>query len=141
MTPEEAADRLEIGDLLVAYARALDTRNWDGLAAVLTDDAVVDYSAFDGPRAGLDEVVRWLEANLGAFSLSQHFVGNVQVWFDGPDDARVRCEIINPMLNPGEGGRLHGFLVGGSYDDRVIRTPAGWRIAQRVANPSWLVNL
>lgn len=141
MTPEEAADRMEIGDLFVAYARALDTRDWEGLGTVLTDDPVLDYSAFDGPRAGVAEVVPWLQANLGAFALSQHFVGNVQVWFDGPDAARARCEIINPMLNPREGGGLGGFLVGGSYDDRLVRTAAGWRIAERVASPSWLVEL
>ena len=141
MTPEEAADRVEIGDLFVTYARALDTRDWDGLAAALTPDAVVDYSAFDGPRAGLAEVVPWLQANLGSFALSQHFVGNVQVWFDGPDEARGRCEIINPMLNPRDGGRLGGFLVGGSYEDRLVRTTEGWRIAERVAHPSWLVEI
>jgi hypothetical protein len=29
------------------------------------------------------------------------------------------------------------FIVGGYYEDRVVRTPDGWRIAHRLMQQTW----
>jgi hypothetical protein len=34
-----------------------------------------------------------------------------------------------------EGG--DNFIVGGYYEDRVVRTPDGWRIAHRLMQQTW----
>lgn len=136
MTLEEVSDRIEIDDLLTAYAAAVDAREWDVLAGLFADGAVLDYSAFDGPRAGAPEAIAWVAEGLSGFPVSQHLVTNRQVWLgDGgdPDAARARCEVFNPMVD------ANGTVVqiGGSYEDRLVRTPAGWRFAERVARPAW----
>lgn len=136
MTPEEIADRIEIDDLLTAYAVAVDARDWDAVAALFADGAVLDYSAFDGPRAGAIEAIAWVAEGLSGFPVSQHLVTNRQVWLavDGDlDTARARCEVFNPMVD--SDGTV--VQVGGSYEDRLVRTPAGWRFAERVARPAW----
>jgi len=132
VTPEEVADRLEIDDLVTAYAVTVDSRDWDGLSALFAPDAVLDYTAFDGPRATVDEAVPWVAAGLESFPVSQHLQVNRQVWLDG-DTARGRCAVFNPMVD--RNGNV--VQVGGHYDDRYVRTPAGWRFAERVATPAW----
>lgn len=132
MTRDAVADRLAIGDLITAYATAIDARDWDRLKRLFTGDAVLDYSAFDGPRAGVEEAVAWVADGLSGFPVSQHLCANREIEVDG-DAATARCAVFNPLVD-GE-GRV--FLVGGSYADCFVRTPDGWRFAERVATPSW----
>ena len=44
-------DKIEIQELLYRYARACDSRDWDLLTSVFTDDAQLDYSSSDA-RSG-----------------------------------------------------------------------------------------
>ncbi len=48
LSQQEISDRLELMDLMVRYAHAVDTRSWDEFEALFTPDAVIDYSAFGG---------------------------------------------------------------------------------------------
>ena len=132
MSPEEIADRLEIDALITAYAVSVDARDWDALRALFADDAVLDYSALDGPRAGVDEAVAWVAEGLSGFPASQHLCVNREIHVLG-DQARARCALFNPLVDGA--GRVH--YVGGRYDDRFVRTTDGWRFRQRVATPTW----
>ena len=59
-------------------------------------------------------------------------VGNSSVELDG-DEARTRTYVINPMAVPTEdGGMRHAFTVCAHYVDKLVRTPEGWRIAERI---------
>lgn len=136
MEPGAIADRLEIEDLLTAYATSLDAKDWDGVAAVFADDAVLDYTAFDGPRGGVEEVVAWIAESVGPFDVVRHHLTNHQITVAG-DVARSRCYLLNPMGRRGDDGRMHFFTVGGDYRDRLVRTRDGWRISERVAGMSW----
>ena len=44
----EISDRLEIQQLTVDYSTAIDTRRFDDLDAVFTQDAYIDYTALGG---------------------------------------------------------------------------------------------
>ena len=44
----EISDRLEIQQLIVDYSTAIDTRRFDDLDAVFTQDAYIDYTALGG---------------------------------------------------------------------------------------------
>lgn len=48
---QEIADRLELGELLARYVRAVDGGDWALLDSVFTADAVIDFSATGGIRA------------------------------------------------------------------------------------------
>ncbi|MBI2168044.1 MAG: nuclear transport factor 2 family protein [Actinobacteria bacterium] len=128
----QIGDRLDIDDLLTAYAVAVDGRDWDGLKALFAEGAVLDYSAFDGPRGDVDTAVAWVAEGLAGFPVSQHVCANREIAVTG-DSGTARCAVINPLVD----GKGKVFMVGGSYEDTLVRTPAGWRFAERVARATW----
>ena len=69
--------------------------------------------------------------------MTQHFISNTTVDLDG-DEARTRTYVINPMGFPKDDGSLHIFTVGAYYNDRLVRTADGWRIADRFEEQAFL---
>ena len=130
-------DRLAINDLLVSYAWAIDTKDWDALDNVFTVDAHIDYTATGGIAGSLAEIKPWLAESLAAFPATQHLLSNSQVTIDG-DRATTRTAVYNPMGAATREGPLHFFFMGGIYADQMVRTPAGWRINERVEHLVWM---
>jgi hypothetical protein len=60
VTVGELSDRIEIQDLLVRYARAIDTKDWGLLDTCFTADAQVDYTSSGGIAGRYPEVRQWL---------------------------------------------------------------------------------
>ena len=124
---QEISDRLEIQDLLIAYSHAIDLRNWDELDDVFTPDAVIDYTEMGGPRGTLDSIKAYLAETLSRFPSYQHLVATTKIVFDG-DRAEGRTVCHNPMVLD---DKERVMWCGLWYRDRFVRTPAGWRIADR----------
>ena len=139
MTVQEIADRLEIDDLLTRYATAVDTKDWDLYANCFTPDAFIDYTAAGGIKGTLPEVRRWLAEVLPAFPMTQHIVTNRAIVISG-DTATCRSCFFNPMGLP-DGASLMLFFDGGYYNDKLVRTADGWRIAERVEETSYTTRL
>ena len=135
MDAETLLDRAEISDLLDEYAYAIDTRDFDLVASLFTEDATLDYTSSGGPRAPRDDVVEWLRASLPAVALTQHLLTNRRIRIDG-NTATARTELFNPLLFDGDDG-TQLLLLGGDYTDRLVRTDRGWRIAERVHTTTW----
>ena len=129
------ADRSEIHDLLVAYATAIDSREWDRLDAVFLPDALLDYRSAGGIAGPYPEVKQWLADVLPMFRATQHLVTNSHVELSG-DEARGATQFLNPNEATIDGAPWI-FTVGGTYHDRLVRTPDGWRIARRVEETKW----
>jgi 3-phenylpropionate/cinnamic acid dioxygenase small subunit len=140
MTLQEISDRIEIDDLLTRYASALDAKDWDLWASCFTADAFIDYNAAGGIKGSLPEVRKWLSEVMAGFPMTQHLVTNKTVRVDG-DTATCRSYLFNPMGLPGDGGDLVLFFDGGYYRDKLRRTPAGWRIAERIEEPTYSTRL
>ena len=128
------ADRLAIGELLARYSTVLDNREWDQLAEVFTPDAECDYGSLGNPH-GVDEIAGLIRGTIGDLDSTQHLVGNVVVSVAG-DQATADCYLISQHIRQGTPGGDH-YLLGGRYSDRVVRTPAGWRIAHRTLHRMW----
>jgi len=124
------ADRLEINDLLNRYADAVDRQDWDQLATCFTPDAKIDYSASGGAAGDFGEVRQWLADTMKMFTMTQHFVTNSRVEING-GEATGRAYFYNPMTLKGGDGETEFLIVGGYYNDRYVRTAAGWRIVDR----------
>lgn len=140
MTLQEITDRIAIDDLLTRYATAVDTRNWDLYATCFTPDAFIDYTAAGGIKGKLPEVKQWLAEVMPLFSMSQHVVVNRAVVVNG-DTATSRACFYNPMgMSDGKGG-MTLFFEGGYYNDKLVRTPEGWRIAERIEETSYSTRL
>ena len=135
MNLQELSDRLEIDDLLTRYANALDDRDWERWAACFTADARIDYTAAGGIQGSLPEVRAWLEQVMPGFKMTQHLVTNKEIRLDG-DTATCRSCLFNPM-GVADGDGMMVVLECGTYRDRLVRTAAGWRIAERVEQPTF----
>jgi SnoaL-like domain len=137
LTPKELSDRAEIHDLIVRYGWAIDTKDWELLDTVFTDDAHCDYSSNPGGKVGPYREVRgWLAKVMTAFPVTQHLMANIDVTLNG-DRATCRTMVTNPQGAATREGGLHFFFVGARYDDELVRTDGGWKIAKRVETTLW----
>lgn len=131
LTAREVADRIEIDDLLIRYTTAIDTKDWALLDTCFLPDAEVDYVSSGGIAGKYPEVRAWLEKALAIFPTTIHAISNSSIQLSG-DRARGRTLVNNPMVLPkGEGGSFI-FTVYAYYNDELVRTDAGWRIAKRI---------
>jgi hypothetical protein len=129
----EISDRLEIQQLTVDYSTAIDTRRFDDLDAVFTQDAYIDYTALGGIEGRYPEVKAWLAEVLPNFPMYAHMLGNFSVRIDG-DTAASRTICFNPMVLPGatKEDQAQVMFCGLWYDDEFLRTSEGWRMTRRV---------
>jgi SnoaL-like domain len=139
MTLQEVADRIEIDDLLTRYATALDARDWDLYTTCFTPDAFIDYTAAGGIKGTLPEVRQWLADVMAGFPMTQHLVTNRAMRVEG-DSATCRSCLFNPMGAPDDGGMIV-FFEGGYYRDKLVRTADGWRISERIEEPTFSTRL
>ncbi|CAG7622462.1 nuclear transport factor 2 family protein [Rhodococcus opacus] len=122
--PEPAPDRVRITDRLHVVAVLLDTKDWPGFAATLTED-VVAYG-----RTGRADVVARVRSHLDVCGATQHLLGNIRVDVDG-DAARTRSYFRAFHVGLGDrAGATYECL--GEYRDEWRRGPSGWLLAGRV---------
>lgn len=131
LSQAEISDRLEIQQLLVDYATAIDQRRFDDLDRIFTPDAYIDYRAMGGIDGVYPQVKAWLSEVLPNFPAYYHLVGNFDIRLAG-DAASGRTMCFNPMkLTSGDqGGQV--LLCALWYDDEFVRTSEGWRMSRRV---------
>ena len=137
---QELSDRLEIQDLQTAYSSAIDTRNWDALDRVFTQDAWIDYTAFGGSAGRLAETKGFLAKAMTMFAGFQHMVATSAVKLSG-NRATGKTICWNPMLVKRAGGEEHVFFCGLWYHDEYLRTQGGWRITRRVEEKCFTHNM
>lgn len=112
----------EIERMIVDYAAANDAADWGRVAAMYAEDGRMNR-----PTAP-EDFVTGREAILAAFEArpprtSRHVVANIRVDVAG-EEATATSQIL---LFTAAG---QPPLVG-TYQDRLIRTPEGWRFAER----------
>ena len=73
---QELVDRAAIVDAVIAYATALDTRDWTRLGSLFTDDACWEYSGSGERLCGPDAIVARISASLERFDATHHLNGN-----------------------------------------------------------------
>ncbi len=128
-----SSDQQAIIDVAIAYTYALDTKQFDELKAVFAADATADLH---GVRCdGRDAIIARIERPISQLDATQHLVGNHQVHVDG-DTATHRCYLQSQHVKRGTPGG-DNFLIGGTYEDRLARTPDGWRITHRTMTAVW----
>ncbi len=127
-------DERAIVDVAIRYCWALDTRDWDVLRDVFLPDATADLAGPD-QLVGVAAIAARCSAALTPLDGSQHAVSTHQVHVDG-DAATHRCHLHAQHTRHGvEGG--DNYVIGGRYEDRLLRTPDGWRIAHRTLVIMW----
>ena len=126
-------DRAEISELLNRYAWMVDRKQWSLMDEVFAPGATIDYTSSGGVKDGYREALGWLRRALEPWPLNLHCLSNLTLELDG-DRARSRCYFHAPLGRVESGGAQHFVTNAGWYEDELVRTPAGWRIAARVCH-------
>ena len=111
LTLQQISDRLEIEQLIVDYANAIDRRDFDALDHVFTADAYIDYRAMGGIDGKYPEVREWLKKSLKNFSNYYHMIANISIKVDG-DKATSKIVCFNPMGVPMPDGSTQMMFLG-----------------------------
>jgi 3-phenylpropionate/cinnamic acid dioxygenase small subunit len=122
----ERDDRQDISELLVRYATAIDRRDWPLFRTVFTDDCELDYGEI-GRWQGVDEVTDFMAKTHAMAGHTLHRLSNQVITVDG-DEASARTYVDAVIMF---GDNQAGVNAWGFYDDGIVRTSDGWRIARR----------
>jgi uncharacterized protein (TIGR02246 family) len=122
------SDRLAIRELIDSYSDAVIRRDAAAWAATWTEDAV--WRVRGGEAVGRAAIVeRWTQAMAGFDSVwFAAFAGSIAI---AGDEARLVTHTLEHLVPTGGNGRLQS----GIYEDRAVRTGAGWRFAERSFTP------
>jgi ketosteroid isomerase-like protein len=127
-------DKDEIVDLVHRYSYFVDHKRHDQVAELFTEDCVVDYGPGVHPpvhgrrafRAMFGSGAEPTEAR-PVFLATSHHNANVLVTFEDDDRASVRTSVYAwHETSHGQTPRVWGY-----YHDVAVRTPDGWRLAER----------
>jgi ketosteroid isomerase-like protein len=120
----------EIKRLKYRYLRSIDTKDWDLLADVLTEDAVADYGTptYGKPLklTGRDTIVTFMREQLGPGLITTHYATQPEIDIDG-DEAAGTWAFEDTVIAT----EYRLVIVGAAfYEDRYRRGGDGrWRIA------------
>jgi ketosteroid isomerase-like protein len=126
------ADRAEILEVVVAYATALDGKDWRALGSLFAAEAIWEYEAGGEQVIGPEAIAARIAGTLERLRATQHFCGNHSVRVDG-DEAWHTC--YYQAQHVGRDGET--FLGAGRYTDRLSRTADGWRFTHRMLSSVW----
>jgi 3-phenylpropionate/cinnamic acid dioxygenase small subunit len=125
------ADREQIADVLIRYATGIDFKDWALLRTCWTEDVDVDYGEV-GRYSGADAITGLMEQLHGAMGPTYHRLTNFAIAVDG-DSATARS-YVHAVLQAVSDDAASWVEALGHYDDELIRTADGWRIARRTTN-------
>jgi len=117
--------RLDVSDVLVRYASGIDRKDWALFRTCFTADCRCDYGAI-GAWEGVDAITEFMTRSHPSQIQSLHRITNVAV-SPSRDGVTTRCYVDLVYAVDGGGGRR----AAGYYDDELVRTDDGWRIARR----------
>ncbi len=138
MAPTDLTAWHDVYDLSLRYAEGIDRRDWDAYRTCFDDLVHVDFSSFTHRPASPDPVPaeQWIAAVRGTidgFVATQHLIGNHRITLDGPDEGRYTAYVQAQHWMD----RDRWYLVGGWYDNRVVRRADGWKLAGVTINQTW----
>lgn len=125
--PISAEDEREISRLLFRYATSIDNRDWPLFRTCFSPDCEADYGAF-GHWRGLREIAEFMEATHRRLGPSLFRITNITI--ENHNDEVLARSYVDAVLT----ARIHNGVTHraeGYYDDALVRTSDGWKIARR----------
>ena len=119
-------DDLEaIRQLKARYFRTMDTKDWDGMRDVFTDDVVIDTTSSGGDVVnGADAFIAFLQDVLGdAVTVHQGHMPEIDLTSEATATATWA---LHDIVIWSSGVRLDGY---GHYHETYEKGPDGWRIS------------
>lgn len=120
-------DERAIVAVLTRYATGIDQRDWTLFRSCFSDDFEADYGSF-GRWRGPREITDYMRDAHREVGPTLHRLTNFCVEDDG-EQVRARSYVDALLMPVQPGGPVHRGI--GWYDDRLVRTSDGWKIARR----------
>ena len=142
ISPEEAADRLAIRELVEAYAHCADRRDAKGQMALFTSDThfVVFMNAKD-PTPSMDlhsrEALAPVFADLNKYDATTHFVGQSTIITLTADRASGEAYCLAHHVSIADGKRRL-MVASLRYCDTFVKTDHAWFFAERLLHVDWV---
>lgn len=125
----EHGARRQIAELLQRYATAIDSKDWPLLRSCFSDDAKTDYGDI-GQWSHADAITEFMAEVHAGMRDTKHMLHNIAITVQAPDRATA-VTYVHAVLVPAQEPNEWIDAVG-QYDDEIVRTEGGWRIASRV---------
>src|ERR1700688_3728286 len=142
ISPEEAADRLAIRELIEAYAHCADRRDAKGQMALFTSDThfVVFMNAKD-PTPSMElhsrEALAPVFADLNKYDATTHFLGQSTIFTLTGERATGEAYCLAHHVTD-DGGKRRLMLASLRYLDTYVKIDGAWLFAERRLYVDWL---
>ena len=142
ISPQEAADRLAIRELIEAYARCADRRDAKGQMALFTADTrfivFMDATATEPTQQlhGRESLAPVFD-NLNSYAATTHFNGQSTVWLHG-DRATGESYCLAHHLKVTEDGLRTLMVASIRYLDDFVKQDGRWLFAERRLMVNWI---
>jgi hypothetical protein len=142
ISPNEAADRLAIRELVEAYAHCADRRDAKGQMALFTQDThfVVYMSAKDSkPSQELHsrDALAAVFAELNKYDATTHFVGQSTIFTLTPDRATGEAYCLAHHVTV-DGGKRRLMVASLRYLDSFVKIDGAWLFSERRLYVDWM---
>ena len=128
-------DQAAISSLISAFARTLDTRDWEGYGQLHTEDCLFEIGGLGFTNKGREAIVKGAEKSMAKFFCTWHMTGNPGIEIDG-DKAYARSYSQGVHRMNDKDPNMHSTGAGW-YDWEFRRTAGGWRISGIKLNILW----
>jgi hypothetical protein len=142
ISPEEAADRLAVRELVEAYTHCADRRDAKGQMALFTLDAhfVVYVNAKDAkPSQELHsrEALAPVFADLNKYAATMHFIGQSTILSLSGNRATGEGYTLAHHLTV-EGEKRQLMIAALRYYDTFVKVDGAWLFAERLLYVDWI---
>jgi 3-phenylpropionate/cinnamic acid dioxygenase small subunit len=124
---DDHAAKQDIAEVLVRYATGIDRRDWALFRTCFTDDLRADYGDSGGTFDSSDAITDFMTTSHAEMGHTMHKLSNLAITVEG-DTATARTYVDAILMAPDGRSGLNPI---GFYDDELVRTADGWRIARR----------
>jgi hypothetical protein len=142
ISPQEAADRLAIRELVEAYAHCADRRDAKGQMSLFTADThFVVYMNAKDPKPSMElrsrEALAPVFADLNKYDATTHFIGQSTIFTLTDDRAtgEAYCLAHHVTVN---GGKRCLMLASLRYLDALVKMDGAWLFAERLLYVDWM---
>ena len=141
ISPNEAADRLAIRELVEAYAHCADRRDAEGQMSLFTANThFVVYMNAKDPKPSMElhsrEALAPVFAELNKYDATTHFIGQSTIFTLSGDRATGEAYCLAHHVTV-DGGRRRLMLASLRYLDTFVKMDDTWLFAERLLFVDW----
>ena len=142
ISPNEAADRLAIRELVEAYAHCADRRDAKGQMALFTPDTrFVVYMKAKDPTPSQElhsrEALAPVFADLNQYAATTHFVGQSTITSLSENRATGEAYCLAHHVTV-DGGKRRLMIASLRYNDTFVKTDGAWLFSERLLYVDWV---